>query len=160
MDIYLSGLVSIHTPPHQRGAHRRTKSTLRGSGCQSSFKPRSTSSRTSLLFSLCERLSQLNLVRKFLGRLGIIVAQKVEGWLVEQGAFEQALLDLIDRVPEEKQMAISHTVQLLVGRHLEPDWEDRQRPYSIERHRAVHRLTATIRSSLAAAIAAERDRRG
>jgi len=57
-------------------------------------------------------------------------------------------------------MAILHTVQLLVGRHLEPDWEDGQMPYSIERHREVRRLTATIRGSLAAAIAAERDERG
>ena len=57
-------------------------------------------------------------------------------------------------------MAILHTVQLLVGRHLEPDWEDGQRPYSIERHREVRRLTATIRGSLAAAIATERDERG
>ena len=79
---------------------------------------------------------------------------------MEQGSFEQALLALIRTVPEEKRMAILHTVQFLVGSHLEPDWEDGQRPYSIERHREVRRLTATIRGSLAAAIAAERDERG
>jgi len=79
---------------------------------------------------------------------------------MEQGSFEQALLALIRKVPEEQRMAILHTVQLLVGRHLEPDWEDGQMPYSIERHREVRRLTATIRGSLAAAIAAERDERG
>jgi len=79
---------------------------------------------------------------------------------MEQESFEQALPALIRRVPEEKRMAILHTVQLLVGRHLEPDWEDGQRPYSIERHREVRRLTATIRGSLAATIAAERDERG
>ena len=79
---------------------------------------------------------------------------------MEQESFEQALLALIRRVPEEKRMAILHTVQLLVGRHLEPDWEEGQRPYSIERHREVRRLTATIRGRLAAAIAAERDERG
>jgi len=79
---------------------------------------------------------------------------------MEQGSFEQALLALIRRVPEEKRMAFLHTVQLLVGRHLESDWEDDQRPYSIERHREVRRLTTTIRGSLAAAIAAERDERG
>ena len=79
---------------------------------------------------------------------------------MEQGSFEQALLALIRRAPEEKRMAILHTVQLLVGRHLEFDREDGQMPYSIERHREVRRLTATIRGSLAAAIAAERDERG
>ena len=79
---------------------------------------------------------------------------------MEQRSFEQALLALIRRVPEEKRLAILHTVQLLVGRHLEPDREDGQRPYSIERHQKVRRLTATIRGSLAAAIATERDERG
>ena len=79
---------------------------------------------------------------------------------MEQGPFEQALFALIRRVPEEKRMAILHTVQFLVGRYLEPDWEDGQKPYSIERHREVRRLTATIQGSLAAAIAAERDERG
>ena len=79
---------------------------------------------------------------------------------MEQESFEQALLALIRRVPEQKRMAILQTVQLLVGRHLESDGEDGQRPYSIERHREVRRLTATIRGSLAASIAAERDERG
>jgi hypothetical protein len=79
---------------------------------------------------------------------------------MEQGSFEQALLALIRRVPEEKRMALLHTVQLLVGRHLELDEEDGQRPYNLERHREVRRLTATIRGGLAAAIAAERDERG
>jgi hypothetical protein len=79
---------------------------------------------------------------------------------MEQGDFEQALLALIRRVPEQQRMAILHTVQLLVGRHLEPHWEDGQKPYSIERHREVRRLTATIHGSLAAAVAAERDERG
>ena len=86
--------------------------------------------------------------------------RKVEGRPIEQGSFEQALLALIRRVPEEKRMAILHTVQLLVGRHLELDREDGQMPYSIARHQEVRRLTATIRGSLAAAIAAERDERG
>ena len=78
---------------------------------------------------------------------------------MEQGSFEQALLALIRRVPEEKRMALLHTVQLLVGRHLELD-EDGQKPYNLERHRKVRQLTATIRGSLAAAIAAERNERG
>lgn len=87
--------------------------------------------------------------------------QKVEGRLMEQASFEQALLALIRKVPEAKRMAILHTVQLLVGRHLEFDREeDGQRPYNTERHQEVRRLTATIRGSLAAAIAAERDERG
>jgi hypothetical protein len=79
---------------------------------------------------------------------------------MEQGSFEQALLALIRRVPEEKRMALLHAVQLLVGRRLEIDKEDGQRSYNLERHREVRRLTATIRGSLAAAIAAERDERG
>ena len=79
---------------------------------------------------------------------------------MEQASFEQALLALIRRVPEERRMAILHAVQLLVGRHLELDREDGQRPYSSERHQEVRRLTATIHGSLAAAIAAERDERG
>ena len=79
---------------------------------------------------------------------------------MEQEFFEQALLALIRRMPEQKRMAILQTVQLLVGRHLEPDREDGQKPYSIERHREVRRLTATIRGSLAASIATERDERG
>ena len=79
---------------------------------------------------------------------------------MEQGSFEQALLALIRKVPEQQRMAILHTVQLIVERHLELHWEDRQKPYSIERHREVRRLTATIPGSLAAAIAAERDERG
>ena len=86
--------------------------------------------------------------------------QKVEGLLMEQGSFEQALLALIRRVPEEKRMAILHTVQLLVGRHLEFDREGGQRPYSTERHQEVRRQPADNRGSLAAAIAAERDERG
>jgi hypothetical protein len=86
--------------------------------------------------------------------------RKVEGRPMEQASFEQALLALIRRVPEEKRMAILQTMQLLVGRQMEIDWEDRQRPYSPERHQEVRRLTATIRGSLAAAIAAERDERG
>ena len=85
--------------------------------------------------------------------------QKVEGWPIEQGSFEQALLALIRRVPAEKRMAILHTVQVLVGRHLELDQETGQRPYSVERHQEVRRLTATIRGSLDAAIAAERNER-
>jgi hypothetical protein len=79
---------------------------------------------------------------------------------MERGSFEQALLALIRRAPAEKRMAILQTVQLLVGRHPELDGEDRQRSYSLEQHREVRRLTATIRGSLAAAIAAERDERG
>jgi hypothetical protein len=79
---------------------------------------------------------------------------------MEQENFEKALLALVRKVPERQRMAILHTVQLLVGRHLELNWKDGQRPYSIERHREVRRLTATIRGSLAAAIAAERDERG
>ena len=79
---------------------------------------------------------------------------------MEQGSFEQALIALIRKVPEEKRMAILHTVQLLVGRYLDLDREDGQRPYSIERHQEVRRLTATIRGSLAEAIATERDERG
>ena len=79
---------------------------------------------------------------------------------MEQASFEQALLALIRRVLAEKRLAILQTVQLLVGRHLELDREDGQRPYSPERHQEVRRLTATIRGSLAAAIAAERDERG
>ena len=79
---------------------------------------------------------------------------------MEQGSFEQALLALIRRVPEEKRKAVLYTVELLVGRHLEFDQEDEPRPYSIERHQEVRRLTATIRGSLAAAITAERDERG
>ena len=57
-------------------------------------------------------------------------------------------------------MALLHTVQLLVGRHLELDEEDGQRSYNLERHQEVRRLTVTIRGSLAAAIATERDERG
>jgi hypothetical protein len=49
---------------------------------------------------------------------------------MEQGSFEQALLALIRRVPEEKRMAVLHTVQFLVGRHLELDGENRQKPYN------------------------------
>jgi hypothetical protein len=79
---------------------------------------------------------------------------------MEQGSFEQALLALIRRVPEEKRMALLHAVQLLVGRYLEIDGEQRQRLYNVELHRKVRRLTATIRGSLAEAIAAERDERG
>jgi hypothetical protein len=79
---------------------------------------------------------------------------------MEHKSFEQALLSLIRKVPEEKRLAILHTVQLLVGRHLDLDREGEQRPYSTERHREVRRLTATIRGSLAVAIAAERDERG
>jgi hypothetical protein len=79
---------------------------------------------------------------------------------MEQKTFEQALLALSRRVPEGKRVALLHTMQILVGRHLELDREDEQRPYSIARHQEVRRLTATIRGSLAAAITAERDERG
>lgn len=79
---------------------------------------------------------------------------------MEHEPFEQALLALIRKVPEQKRMAVLYTVQLLVGRHLEFDCEDGQRLYSIERHREVRLLTATVRGSLAASIAAERDERG
>jgi hypothetical protein len=79
---------------------------------------------------------------------------------MEPGSFEQVLLALIRRVPEEKRIALLHTVQLLVGRQLEIDGEQRQRLYNVELHRKVRRLTATIRGSLAEAIAVERDERG
>jgi len=79
---------------------------------------------------------------------------------MDQGSFEQALLALIRRVPEQQRMVIFHTVQLLVGRHVELDRKDGQKPYSIEQHRGVRQLTATIRGNMAAAIAAERDERG
>ena len=89
-----------------------------------------------------------------------MLAQKVEAWPIEPGSFAQVLLALARRVPEAKRLAILPTVQLLARGYLAHDREAGQRPYSIARHQEVWQLTATIRGSLAAAIAAERDERG
>jgi hypothetical protein len=64
---------------------------------------------------------------------------------MEQGSFEQALLALIRRVPEEKRMAVLHTMQLLVGRHLELDGEDGHKPYNLERHRKTGKCASSLR---------------
>ena len=79
---------------------------------------------------------------------------------MEQAFFEQAVLAAIRQVPKEQRLAILKIVQTLVWELKEPEPQDGKRPYSVEQHREIRKLTATIRGSLAATISVERDERG
>jgi phosphatidylinositol kinase/protein kinase (PI-3 family) len=86
---------------------------------------------------------------------------KVKEYSVDQQAFEQAVLTVLRQIPEQQRMSILKFVQTLVQEHLksEPDGH-RSQSYSIEHHREIRRLTASIQGSLAEAVIAERDERG
>jgi len=79
---------------------------------------------------------------------------------MEQTSFEQAVLTVLRQVPEKQRATILKIVQTLVRELKEPEPTDEKKQYSVERHREIRRLTATIRGSLAEAISAERDERG
>lgn len=79
---------------------------------------------------------------------------------MEQTPFEKAVLAALRQVPEKQQGTIVKIVQTLVQDFKEPQPTDGKNQYSVERHREIRRLTATIQNSMAAAISAERDERG
>ena len=80
---------------------------------------------------------------------------------MDQQSFEQAVLTALRQIPEQQRMAILKIVQTLVREHLKSEPAGhRSQPYSIEHHREIRRLTASIRGSLAEAVVAERDERG
>jgi hypothetical protein len=80
---------------------------------------------------------------------------------MDQQSFEQAVLTVLRQVPEQQRLSILEVVQTLVREHLklEPAGH-RTQSYSVEHHREIRRLTASLQGSLAEAVAAERDERG
>ena len=80
---------------------------------------------------------------------------------MEQQAFEQAVLTALRLIPEQQRVSILKIVQTLVQEHLKSEPAGHRTPsYSIEHHREIRRLTASIRGNLAEAVVAERDARG
>ncbi len=79
---------------------------------------------------------------------------------MEQKAFEQAVLTILRQVPEQQRMVILKLVQTLARELQKLDATHEKRAYSVETHRKIRELTATISGNLAAAISAERDERG
>lgn len=79
---------------------------------------------------------------------------------MDQESFEQAILAVLREVPEQHRMPILAMVQGLVKEQIHHKTSPTRPTYSVERHREIRRLTATIRGSLAEAISAERDERG
>jgi hypothetical protein len=79
---------------------------------------------------------------------------------MEQTPAEQAIMNALRDVPAKQRDAILQIVCALVRELKEAARPDGQPRYSVERHRSVRRLTATVEGSLAAAISAERDERG
>jgi hypothetical protein len=76
---------------------------------------------------------------------------------MEQQSFEQAVLAVLRQVPEQQRMSILRIVQTLVREHLKSEPAGlRSQSYSIEHHREIRRLTASIQDSLAEAVDAER----
>jgi hypothetical protein len=79
---------------------------------------------------------------------------------MDQESFEQAILAVLREVPEQHRIPILAMVQSLVKEQIYHKTPPTRPTYSVERHREIRRLTATIRGSLAEAISAERDERG
>jgi hypothetical protein len=79
---------------------------------------------------------------------------------MDQESFEQAILTVLREVPEQHRMPILAMVQGLVKEQIHQKTPPTRPTYSVERHREIRRLTATIRGSLAEAISAERNERG
>jgi hypothetical protein len=86
---------------------------------------------------------------------------EIEELSMEQQAFEQAILAVLRQVPEQQRISILRIVQTLIAEHLKSEpAELRSQSYSIEHHREIRRLTASIQGSLAEVVVAERDERG
>ena len=79
---------------------------------------------------------------------------------MEQPSVEHAIMDALREVPTKQRAIILQIVRALIRELKETAPTDGEPQYSVERHRAVRRLTATVEGSLAAAISAERDERG
>lgn len=79
---------------------------------------------------------------------------------MEQSSFENTVLTLLQQVPKGRREAVLRILETVVHALQEPQPEMPKRQYSVERHREVRRLTATIRGSLAESIVGERDERG
>jgi hypothetical protein len=79
---------------------------------------------------------------------------------MDQESFEQAILAVLREVPEQHRMPILAMVQSLVKEQIHHKTPPMRPTYSVERHREIRKLTATIHGSLAEAISAERDERG
>ena len=79
---------------------------------------------------------------------------------MEQTLFEQAVVQALRDVPARQREAFLQLVRTFV-RELKPSAPtDGELRYSVERHRAVRALSATVKGSLAATVSAERDERG
>jgi hypothetical protein len=76
---------------------------------------------------------------------------------MDQESFEQAMLAVLRRVPEQQRMSILKILQTSVGEHLKSERTGhRTRSYSIAQHREIRRLTTSIQGSLAEAVDVER----
>jgi hypothetical protein len=79
---------------------------------------------------------------------------------MNQESFEQAILAVLCEVPKQRRMPILAMVQGLVKEHIHHKTPPTRPTYSVERHREIRKLTATIHGSLAEAISADRNERG
>jgi hypothetical protein len=78
---------------------------------------------------------------------------------MDQESFEQAILAVLRDVPEQHRISLLAMVQGLVKEQIQHKTPPTRPTYSVERHREIRRLTATIRGSLVEAISAERNER-
>jgi hypothetical protein len=78
---------------------------------------------------------------------------------MDQESFEQAILAVLRDVPEQHHISLLAMVQGLVKEQIQHKTPPTRPTYSVERHREIRRLTATIRGSLVEAISAERNER-
>jgi hypothetical protein len=79
---------------------------------------------------------------------------------MDQESFELAMLTVLRQVPEQHRMAILAMVQDFVKEQIHNQTKPTKPAYSVERHQEIRKLTATIRGTLAEAIATEREERG
>jgi hypothetical protein len=79
---------------------------------------------------------------------------------MDQESFEQAILAVLREVPEQHRIRILAMVQGLVKELIQHNMPPTRPTYSVELHREIRGLPATIHGSLAAAISAEQDECG
>ena len=79
---------------------------------------------------------------------------------MDQKNFAAALVAVCHNGPEKYRRAVLPIDELLARQLQEPQAEEAKVAYDVERHRAVRRVTASIRGSLASTVSAEREERG
>ena len=79
---------------------------------------------------------------------------------MDQASFEQAILEVLHQVPEQHRMTLLAMVQNFVKEQIHNQTKLTKPAYSVKRHQEIRKLTATIRGTLAEAIATEREERG